>query len=135
MQSLRIFAVIFASSTLLAACGFVHDERLDGPYRLIAVDVPSEMGIFYDLGKGNAIMRIPETVFAAGWNDAYVIAARHPSQNDKSKVEYFYLIRALDGPYVDPKVTVRGPFDLVSFEDERQRLRLPPFTRELAYLK
>ncbi len=57
---------------------FVHAERLDGPYRLVAVDVPSEMSICYDLGNGNAIGRIPETFFAAGWNDAYVVAARHP---------------------------------------------------------
>jgi hypothetical protein len=119
---------------LLAGCGFVHDERLDGPYRLNAIDVMSEMSICYDLGNGHCIGRISETVFAVGWNSAYVVAARHP-YNDKSKVEYFYLVRALDGPHVDPSVTVRGPFDLQSFGQERQRLGLPPLMRELASLK
>lgn len=135
-RPLRVSPAILASLTLLTACGFgfVHDERLDGPYRLVAVDLTSQMGIYFDLRDGDAIGRISETVFAVGWNDSYLVAARHP-HNDKSKVEYFYLIRALDGPYVDPSVTVRGPFTLQDFEQERQRLGLPSFTRELASLK
>jgi len=133
-RPLRFSPAIFASLTLLTACGFVHDERIDGPYRLVAVDLTSQMGIYFDLRDGDAIGRISETVFAVGWNDSYLVAARHP-HNDKSKVEYFYLIRALDGPYVDPSVTVRGPFTLQDFEQERQRLGLPSFTREFANLK
>jgi hypothetical protein len=130
----RFSPSIFAATALVAGCGFVHDERLDGPYRLIAVDADSEMRVCYDLGDGNCIGRISETVFAVGWNSSYLVGARHP-HNDKSKVEYFYLDRALDGPLVDPSVTVRGPFDLMSFEQERQRLGLPTLTRELASLK
>ena len=133
-QWLRFCPSILAATALLAGCGFVHNERLDGPYRLNAIDAGSEMSVCYDLGDGNCIGRISETVFAVGWNSSYLVAARHP-HNDKSKVEYFYLVRALDGPLVDPSVTVRGPFDLSSFEQERQRLGLPSLTRELASLK
>jgi hypothetical protein len=131
---LRFFSSIFTAAALLAGCEFVHDERLDGPYRLNAVDVDSEMSVCYDLGNGNCIGRISETVFAVGWNSSYLVAARHP-HSDKSKIEYFYLDRALDGPLVDPSVTVRGPLNLRSFEQERQRLGLPILTRELASLK
>jgi hypothetical protein len=134
MQWLRFFPSICAATALLAGCGFVHDEQLDGPYRLNAVDVDSQMSVCYDLGDGDCIGRISETVFAVGWNSSYLVAARHPHR-DKSKVEYFYLVRALDGPLIDPSVTVRGPFDLRSFEQERQRLGLPALTRELASLK
>src|SRR5262245_14276739 len=45
----------FAAMALLAGCGFVHDERLDGPYRLNAIDVMSEMSICYDLGNGHCV--------------------------------------------------------------------------------
>ena len=131
---LRFTLSIFAATALLAGCGFVHDERLDGAYRLNAVDADSEMSVCYDLGDGNCIGRISEAVFAVCWNSSYLVAARHP-HGDKSRVEYFYLVRALDGPLVDPSVTVRGPFDLQSFEQERQRLGLPSLTRELASLK
>jgi hypothetical protein len=131
---LRICPSILATTALLAGCGFVHDEPLDGPYRLSAIDANSQMSVCYDLGDGDCIGRISETVFAVGWNSSYLVAARHPP-SDKSKVEYFYLVRALDGPIVDPSVTVRGPFDLWSFERECQRLGLPGLTRELASLK
>ncbi len=59
----------------------------------------------------------------------------HTLYQQQVKGRVFYLIRALDGPGVDTKVTVKGPFDLATFEDERQRLGLPSFTRELTYLK
>lgn len=126
--------VIFFPTALLAACGFVHDERLDGPYRLVAVDTMSQMAVYYDLGDGNCIGRISETVFAVGWNKSYIVAARHP-YSDKSRVEYFYLDRALDGPLVDPTVTVKGPFNSEALEQERQRLGLPTLSLELVSLK
>ena len=121
----RFHPSVFAAIALLAGCGFVHDEQLDGPYRLSAIDTDSEMSVCYDLGNGSCIGRISENVFAVGWNSSYLVAARHP-HGDKSKAEYFYLVRALDSPLVDPSVTVRGPFDLLSFQQERQRLGLPP---------
>ena len=93
-----------------------------------------QMNVCYGLGNGDCVGRIPQTVFAVGWDKSYVVAARHP-KNDKSKVEYFYIIRAFDGPYVDPSMAVKGPFDSRSFEQERQRLALPALRRELASLK
>jgi hypothetical protein len=130
----RVCRCILATTALLVGCGFVHDELLDGPYRLNAIDANSEMSVCYDLGDGDCIGRISETVFAVGWNSSYLVAARHP-HGDKSKVEYFYLVCGLDGPLVDPSVTVRGPFDWRSFEQEHQRLGLPGLTRELTSLK
>jgi hypothetical protein len=56
----RFSPSIFAATALLAGCGFVHDGRLDGPYRLIAVDADSEMSVCYDLGDGNCIGRISD---------------------------------------------------------------------------
>jgi hypothetical protein len=75
-----------------------------------------------------------------GYDAKYIVAARHPhsfgdASLDKSKTEYFYIIRSKDGPYVDPGQTVRGPLNASQFEREKQRLRLPPLTREIASLK
>ena len=62
----------------LGACGFVHDERIDGPYRLVAIDVSEEMAICYEIENG-CIGRIPETVYAVGFDTKYLVAARHPN--------------------------------------------------------
>jgi hypothetical protein len=107
---------------------------------LVAIDVSEASSVAYDLGGGSSIGRVPETVFAVGWDTSYVVAARHPHafsdrELDKSKAEYFYILRAKDGPNVDPSVTVRGPFDPVAFANETRRLHLPPFRREIANLK
>lgn len=121
------------ATVMVTGCGFVHDERIDGPYRLVAVDVNTEMIVCYDLGR-DCIGRIPETVFAVGADAKHVVAARHP-HGDRSRTEYYYLIRELDGPLVGPKVAVRGPFDSQAFEVERQRLALPSLKREIVSLK
>jgi hypothetical protein len=90
VEFLFVFAIYPCPVRIVgAACdfGFVHDERLDGPYRLVAVDLTSRMGIFFDLGHGDAIGRISETVFAVGWNNSYVVAARHPATtNQRSSI-------------------------------------------------
>jgi hypothetical protein len=33
----------------LTACGFVHDKAIDGPYRLVAIDVEEQMGVCYSI--------------------------------------------------------------------------------------
>lgn len=119
--------VVFA--LLLGACGFVHDEHIDGPYRLVAIDVLEQMAVCYEV-EGGCVGRIPETVYAVGCNAKYLVAARHPN-NDRSKSEYYYLTRALDSPLADPSASVQGPFDADAFEAESKRLGLPPLTRTL----
>lgn len=119
--------VLFAIS--LGACGVVHDEHIDGPYRLVAIDVSEQMAICHEL-EGDCVGRIPETVYAVGFDTKYLVAARHPN-NDQSRTEYYYLTRALDGPLIDPSTTVSGPFNASEFEVERRRLDLPSFSRTL----
>jgi hypothetical protein len=117
----------------IAGCGFVHDEAIDGPYRLVAVDVDAQMSVCYNLHDG-CIGRISETVYAVGHDSLYIVAARHPASN-RVATEYFYLIRSLDGPSVDPSASVRGPFDAAMFEAQREKLRLPAFSREITKLR
>jgi hypothetical protein len=117
----------------VAGCGFVHDEAIDGPYRLIATDVDEQMSVCYTLRDG-CIGRIAAIVYAVGYDSQYVVAARHPASN-RTATEYFYLARSLDGPSVDPSVSVRGPFDAATFEVQRDKLHLPAFSREIAKLK
>ena len=120
----------FASVGLLLAlqgCGFAHDEEIAGPYRLVAVDISAQMSVCYSLG-GNCNGRVGPTVFETGANDAYVVAARHPG-NDKSRTEYFYVIRKLDTAEADPSVAVRGPFDEPAYRQQESQLGLPSFTR------
>jgi hypothetical protein len=123
---------------ILASCS-PQSSRIDGPYLLEITDIPEDAMVCYELPKGDCIGRIKQTVFAVGYNEDYVVAARHPHKFesttlDRSRTEYFYLLRALDGPLIDPKTTVRGPFNRADFERERQRLDLPAFSHKIASL-
>jgi hypothetical protein len=118
---------LIASAVALASCGFVHDQHIAGPYRLVAIDTYEQMDVCYTLAGGGCVGRVESTVFAAGSNDSYVVAARHP-RNDRGRTEYFYIIRSLDRAEADPSVAVRGPLDAASFQSEQSRLNLPPLT-------
>lgn len=132
---------LWALAALAAAgCGAAADEEVDGPYRLVAPDIDWDMALCYDIGEGGCAGRVPPTVFAVGFDQRYVVAARHPheftsTRLDKSKTEYFYIIRSDDGPRADTAKVVRGPFDRAAFDRETRRLGLPALSREIAGLK
>jgi hypothetical protein len=117
----------------LAGCGFAYDEQIAGPYRLVAVDSGEQMSLCYSL-DGNCVGRVGPTVFEAGANDAYVVAARHPG-NDKRRTEYFYVIRKLDRPEADPSVAVHGPFDEAAYRRQESQLGLPSFAHVIGSLR
>jgi hypothetical protein len=47
MRRLNLFLPfsVAAIAGMLQACGFAYDESIDGPYRLVAVDIEKDMGI------------------------------------------------------------------------------------------
>jgi hypothetical protein len=128
----------FASGVVLvlgfAGCGFVHDEKITGPYRLVAIDVSEQMSVCYTLKKGDCIGRIPETVFSVGWNDRFIVAKQHPS-NNRSVTNYFILEMARDSKLADPSASVTGPLAATAFEERMASLALPPFTKTIEALK
>ena len=131
----NVFAtLILLACVLLSGCGFVHDEHITGPYRLIAVDVDEQMSISYDLGDGSAVGRINETVFAYGYDNQYIVAMQHPEGN-RSITNYFYLDMAKDSKYADPAVSVTGPLSKENFEAESKRLDLPNISHVINHLK
>lgn len=134
----RLFLATVAFG-LLASCqaGF---GRVDGPYVLDFIDIHEDARVCYELETGDCVQRIPQTVFAVGYSSEFIVAARHPhafrdKSLDRSKTEYYYIIRSLDGPGFDPERSVRGPFDLAAFEHHQKTMNLPQLTREVSSLK
>lgn len=119
---------------LVSGCGFVHDERITGPYRLIAVDLDKQMSISYDLGDGSAVGRIDETVFAFGFDERFIVAKQHPN-GDRSVTNFFYLDMTKDSKYAKPSDSVTGPLTEKEYASEAVRLNLPKFSRTLTALK
>jgi hypothetical protein len=133
--------VTIALLLLLSGCfGFVHDEVLVGRYRLVAVDGRDQMQMCWSIGDHGDCLGEglpPAMLFAAGFNEKYVVAAVHPSGPQGPTTWYFYVVR--DPLNENNKVWVRhdtkGPFSESEYEAERTRLDLPPFTRIFHDLK
>src|SRR3954452_545568 len=94
------FAILaLAMSTAGCGSGFVHDEKLTGPYHLVAVDEMEQMSLCRELEGGSCSGDgLPDqTIFAAGASDRFIALARHPREwpnpADRSTTEYYYLLR------------------------------------------
>ena len=128
----------------MAGCGwqdFVHDEVLDGPYRLVAVDISEDMMLCRSFGKeGDCVGDgLPgPTVFQAGSNSQYIVFARHPRRGDRadrSVTEFYYILRQADEPNAAKRVSVKGPFSDIEYQEEKRKLMLPEFSRVFSKLK
>jgi hypothetical protein len=136
--------VVLAMSSLLfvAGCGFVRDEVVDGPYRLVAVDVPEDMALCRSVGNGGVCSGdgLPgPTVFQAGANSQYIVFARHPCQwpkaPNRSITEFYYILRQANEWDATKPVSVIGPFNELEYQQEKGRLQLPEFSRVFSDLK
>ena len=138
MKRLGTVVVLSLSAVLLAACpggfGFVHDQPLIGPYRLVAVDARDDMMLCRGLEGGGCVGDgLPgPTVFAAGGDDRYLVIARHPTDfaepTNRAVTEYYYAARSADEGDLGSRPKVHGPFDEAEFDEESRRLGLPGFS-------
>lgn len=122
----------------LGGCG--TSDVIDGPYHWKSTDIDWDTMICYDVGEGGCVGRVDEAVFAVGFDRDYIVAARHPHRFDersldRSKTEYYYIVRAKDGPKADPSAAVVGPLDKAAFDRDTGRLRLPPLSMEKSQLR
>jgi hypothetical protein len=137
-----------AASLALVLCaagcdaGFVRDVPLDGPYRLVAVDVPEDMTLCRSVGtKGDCVGDgLPKaTIFQAGADANFIVLARHPRRwpdaADRSISEFYYVVRSPGEADVVKPIAVVGPMDEFEYDREKQKLRLPEFSKVFDDLK
>jgi hypothetical protein len=123
-----------------SACGFVSDETLDGPYRLVAVDDRQDMSLCLSVGQNCSGDGLPgPTVYSAGADRRFVVLARHPIGDqgvvERDVTEYYYIVRAPDEARGVRPENLKGPFNLLQFAQERRRLGLPGFSLTFDDLK
>ena len=126
--------IVIASLLLLSGCGFVHDEILVARYKLVAADLKNDMSLCWSLDSGNCVGDgLPgPTVFAAGFNDKYIVVSTHPDISNRGITQFFYVVRDRPNENKDtglPRLGIKGPFSQIEYEAERTRLDLPAFTR------
>jgi hypothetical protein len=124
---------------LTTGCSYPRDDRVVGPYRLVAPDMRSHTVLcFTPEGDDDGVCvldGLPGPVaFAAGGDGKYVVLARHPDGR-KAVTEYYYVIRTPDERRGLRKENIVGPLDKAAFDRDSARLRLPAFTHVIDELK
>jgi hypothetical protein len=132
---LKITAIVLLSG-LLAGCGHFDSGLVwrGGPYALIWIDIPDDVKLSYDAGKGSWLGRVDARVFAVGWDGRYVVAKQHP-KGDKNITNYFVIDSQKDSLNADAEKVVIGPLGEEEFQKRSAELKLPPFTKVLESLK
>ncbi|QHT71246.1 DUF3997 domain-containing protein [Rhodocytophaga rosea] len=67
---------------LLTSCfGSYKNEKIIGPYSIIALDIPTDMCIIHnekeDYSGGSVV--VSNTVFEVEWNNNFIVAKQHPN--------------------------------------------------------
>lgn len=132
----RGIGVISILALSLAGCGLFDSGVVwkGGPYILGWIDLPDEVTVSYDLGKGAFAGRIEAQVLAIGWDGRYLVAKQHPAGN-KSVTNYFIIDARKDSPVASIHNVVIGPLTAAEFRAKSVELSLPEFTRELTSLR
>ncbi len=118
------------AAALIGAAGctpgsiFLHDEPVDGPYRLRAFADAAEMHICYAQRYGACDLRVPGRVFAIAFDEDFIAAAVRPLGIEEKKV-FYYVVRDFDGPRGDVRRAVRGPYDNDDFVRQMREHGVP----------
>jgi hypothetical protein len=105
---IAIAATVAVVLLSLTACGMpVREEKLTGNYVLMATDLPEDLHICY-LDDDTCYGGIDSTIARVGWDEKYIVALQHPS-NDRSISNYYYIdLSVKDSAWYG----VKGPFSL-----------------------
>ena len=125
-----------ACSMFLSSCA-LFDSGIpwrSGPYKLLWIDLPDEVQLVYDIGRGGSVPLVAPRVFAVGSDDRYVVAKQHP-HGDKAVTNYFIVDRRSVKSERDIEGSAVGPLDEAAFRQQASTLKLPAFTKTLETLQ
>jgi hypothetical protein len=93
-------------------------------YYLVATDVPENMSLGYSVHDDNTtfVDVVGETIFAAGYNDKYIILKQHPSNN--RTITNYYIVPIYKEFSYYPEKGVNGPLTIEQFNKKREELKI-----------
>lgn len=120
----------------------VYDEKLDGPYRLVATDTMDDMVLCWSDGSDLCEGIVQDKVIAAGANERFVVVAREVNLEPFGEppryardLEYYYVVRTRDEAFRSPlSNNLIGPLTKSRFAQSKRKLNLPDFSREFEKL-
>ena len=133
MKRVLSLIIVLAAYSCIGGFGFVLDKKIIDNYYLIAVDIDEQCALCHrDKGENGASIVIRPTVFAAGYNDQYIIAKQHPliearhDSIDKSITNYYIVPRKEEiKNWTEYYTLIIGPLTELEFTEKRKELSIP----------
>ncbi|MDB4924007.1 carboxypeptidase-like regulatory domain-containing protein [Mucilaginibacter sp.] len=99
------------------------DEYISDKYHLVAIDAADKQSIsYFDRAANDFKPVIKENVFAAGYNNKYIIAQQHP--NNSNDIVNYYILPLKGKKKTGNDFGLIGPLSLNEFEQKRKELKL-----------
>lgn len=129
-------ALLLVLAGCFSGAGPGYWKQLAGPYWVHWVDTSDDTTIVWRLRNGASVSNgLPgPQVYAAGFDEAYIVAAVHPyaasdRKPDESATEFWYVGRIRDAKGRDVSTgSINGPLDRQQYDAEVTRLHLPEFS-------
>ena len=113
-------SISFIALLGVVACNGLSDNQVVGRYSLVSVDAKENTTLSYQLEDGNYVGVVDKVVFAIGFDDSYIIAKQHPSNN--RGVANYYIVPVYKKPTLSPEKGVIGPLTADQFMVKRKEL-------------
>ena len=101
---------IFSILTVFTSCWWQSEgnsTKITGNYYLHWVDDKSDQSILRSSGDGKSgFIQVPETVYAVGYNDSYIIAKQHPNLEKEIGERLFNNFQGEDYLLTNPSDTI-----------------------------
>lgn len=132
------FAPFGSVLLFLAGCWWLDTYWSSDGYRLIAIDVKSQMCLIADQDGGRDL--VGPTIFAVGSDKKHIVVQQHPAIDQWSgkidrSITHYFVVERRSGSFADRKAGVRGPLKKEEFDLLAASLSLPGFTKTFDDLK
>ena len=105
---IKILIFVLITPFLVSCSEKMGKFVIDRNYLVHITDVSSDRALYYDLGGGSFIGRIPSQVTKIGWDNNFIIAEIH-RDGDPKMLEFYLLDKNKDSRYANPSESVSGP--------------------------
>ncbi len=135
-QMLKIAVWVCVTLILFTGCfGFVYDERIEGRYRLVAVDVMDQLHVAFEHGAaGDCVSLTGDYLYQMAHNDRFILSKHYGETTNKhglpavdKSVSVYYIVE-MNHTLVngwDAEKKAYGPLTEEEFARKKAQLGIP----------
>jgi len=123
MRGLALIILVCINGSILS-CGFVKDKQIIGKYQIVAVDIPQDACLAYEVESGDYVCLVPPKAVAYCKNDRYIFLKQIPIENNDLDFDYYIVPILNDSLTIYPEDRIIGPLKEKEFDEEILKMNL-----------